>query len=200
MFSSFYGVISEHQYKMSTTNTLDWFFAPTRIKSDKYEEEAKSFGNNSTLTRQTLSLSSGCSDTLNPASAMADQPGMIAKGGFGQPGTGCKVDQNTDLLWGIEGAHRQKGPKQLWSRPFATTPFLGGGEPQSVDSETNLLQSAPPRNRKEASTIMDKAIPNYFQPLIGIKASEYSNPTNWVESWTRGGDSTRLVQTKYATN
>ncbi len=43
---------------------------------------------------------------------------------------------------------------------------------------------------------MDKTIPNFFQPLIGIKSSEYSNPNNWVESWTRGGDATRLVQTK----
>jgi hypothetical protein len=43
---------------------------------------------------------------------------------------------------------------------------------------------------------MDKAIPNFYQPLIGTKAAEYSNPYNWVEGWTRGGDSTRLVQMK----
>lgn len=177
-------------------NSTDWFFAPTRIKADKYQEDVNAIANQNGLTRQTLSLSSGCSDTLNPAAAMADQPGMIARGGFGQPGTGCKVDQNTELLWGMEGAHRQKGPKQLWARPFATTPNLGGGEPQAVDDESGLIRSAPPRNRKEASTIMDKTIPNFFQPLIGIKASEYANPTNWVESWTRGGDATRLVQTK----
>jgi hypothetical protein len=177
-------------------NTLDYFFAPTRIKSDSYEQEAKTFANQSSLTRQTLSLSAGCSDTLNPAAAMADQPGMIATGGYGQPGTGCKVDENTQLRWGTPGAWRQKGPKQLWARPFATTPNLGGGEPQAVQDETSLIFSAPPRNRKEASTIMDKAIPNYYQPLISVKASEYSNPTNWVESWTRGGDATRLVQTK----
>jgi hypothetical protein len=43
---------------------------------------------------------------------------------------------------------------------------------------------------------MDKAIPNFYDPLIPTKASEYSNPSNWVEGWTRGGDATRLVQTK----
>ena len=175
---------------------MDWFFAPTRIKTDSYQEDVDAIKSKNVLTRQTLSLSAGCSDTLNPASAMADQPGMIAKGGFGQPGMGCKVDQNTDLLWGMEGAHRQKGPKQLWARPFATTPYLGGGEPQAVDDESGLIRSAPPRSRKEASTIMDKTIPNFFQPLIGVKSSEFSNPSNWVESWTRGGDATRLVQTK----
>lgn len=181
---------------MSSTNILDWFYANTRIASDKYEEEAKTFANNSSLTRQTLSLTSGCSDTLNPAAAMADQPGMIAMGGYGQPGTGCKVDENTELRWGVPAAWREKGPKQLWARPFATTPNLGGGDPTVVDDETGLIFSAPPRNRKEASTIMDKAIPNFYQPLIPIKKTEYSNPTNWIESWTRGGDATRLVQTK----
>lgn len=181
---------------MITNNTLDWFFAPTRIKSDEYETAAKQFANESSLTRQTLSLSSGCSDTLNPAVAMADQPGMVATGGYGMPGTGCKVDENSELRWGIPGAWRQKGPKQLWARPFATTPNLGGGDPGVVDDESGLIFSSPPRNRKEASTIMDKTIPNFFQPLIDIKKSEYSNPTNWVEGWTRGGDATRLVQTK----
>jgi hypothetical protein len=43
---------------------------------------------------------------------------------------------------------------------------------------------------------MDKAIPNFYQPLIGLKSSEYSNPHNWIEAWTRGGDATRLVQTQ----
>ena len=181
---------------MTTHNVADWFFAPTRIRNDVYENNAKDFANNSSLTRQTASLTAGCSDTLNPAVAMADQPGMIATGGFGQPGTGCKVDENTDLRWGTPGAWRQKGPKQLWARPFSTTPYLGGGEPQAVDDESGLIHSAPPRNTKEASTIMDKTIPNFYQPLIDIKKSEYSNPTNWVESWTRGGDATRLVQTK----
>lgn len=126
---------------------------------------------------------------------MAEQPGMIAMGGYGMGG-GCRVDENTQLRWGTPGAWRMKGPKQLWTRPFATTPNLGGGEPMAVDDESGLIQSAPPRNRKEASTIMDKTIPNFFQPLIEIKQSEHSNPSNWVEGWTRGGDATRLVQTK----
>lgn len=182
---------------MSTTkNSLDYFFAPTRIRSDEYDQASKTFADQSAVTRQTYSLSSGCSDTLNPAAAMADQPGMIAMGGFGQPGGGCKVDENTELRWGMPGAWKMKGPKQLWARPFATTPNLGGGDPMVVNDETGLIHSAPPRNRKEASTIMDKAIPNFFQPLLDVKRSEYTNPTNWVEGWTRGGDATRLVDTK----
>lgn len=177
-----------------TTNSVDWFYAPTRLVSDKYEEASKTFANNSGLTRATASLTAGCSDTLNPASAMVDQVGMIASAGFGS--AGCKVDENTELRWGMPGAWRHKGKHQLWSRPFATTPNLGGGEPAAVEDESKLIFSAPPRNRKEASTIMDKAIPNFFDPLIPQKSAEYSNPQNWIYDWTRGGDSTRLVQTK----
>lgn len=176
-------------------STLDYFFANTRLRTDEHDQASKSFADQSALTRQTLSLTAGCSDTLNPASAMADQPGMIAVGGFGMGG-GCRVDENTQLRWGTPGAWRMKGPKQLWTRPFATTPNLGGGEPMAVDDESGLIQSAPPRNRKEASTIMDKTIPNFFQPLIDTKQTEFSNASNWVEGWTRGGDATRLVQTK----
>ncbi len=96
----------------------------------------------------------------------------------------------------MEGAHREKGPKQMWARPFATTPFLGGGEPTAVDDESGLIRAAPPRGRKENTTIMDRAIPNYYQPLLSSKASAYTDVNHWVEQWTRGGDSTRLVQTK----
>jgi hypothetical protein len=66
----------------------------------------------------------------------------------------------------------------------------------AVEDETHLIRSAPPRNRKDASTIMDKMIPNYYQPLIPEKANDYKNVNHWVEGWTRGGDATRLVQTK----
>jgi hypothetical protein len=181
---------------MFSSNSLDWFNAPTRIRSDEYDAAAKQVGNTDTLTRQTTSMGAGCSDTLNPASAMADQPGMIARGGFGQPGGGCAVDENTELRWGVPGAWRQKGKHELWARPFATTPNLGGGDATAVDDESNLIHSALIRNRKEANTFMDQSIPNFYQPLLDVKASEYANPNNWVQSWTWGGDSTRLVQTK----
>jgi hypothetical protein len=176
-----------------TTNTYDWFFAPTRTKADSYQEDTTDFANQSLKSRMTTGLTSGCSDTLNPAVAMADQPGMIAIGGYGQPGSGCKVDENTTLRWGMEGAHREKGPKQHWARPFATTPYLGGGEPGAVDDESGLIRSAPPRGRKENTTIMDRSIPNYYQPLLASKASAYTDVNHWVEQWTRGGDSTRIL-------
>lgn len=173
---------------------MDYFFAPTRIRSDQYSEAQQNVANTSTMTRQTTAIGSGCSDTLNPAAAMADQPGFIATGGFGT--LGCKIDENTDLKWGIPGAWRQKGKNELWARPFATTPNLGGGDQDKVNDESFLIHSAMIKNRKEANTFMDSAFPNFYQPLLDIQASEHANPSNWVQNWTWGGDSTRLVQTK----
>jgi hypothetical protein len=132
---------------------------------------------------------------MNPAAVAAQSVGLIPSAGHGMAG-GCAVDTNTELKWGIDGAHRQKGPKQLWPRPFVTTPNLGGGDPGEVDVETELIQSASIRNRKETNTISDKTIPHYFSPLIEDKAAEYKDTDNWVEPWIRGGDNTRLIPMK----
>ena len=40
---------------------------------------------------------------------------------------------------------------------------------------------------------MDKMNPNYYQPLIPVKSSDYKDVNHWVEQWTRGGDATRLM-------
>lgn len=177
---------------MFTSNPVNWFNAPTRRQADTQESADRAFANTSAETYALTSKESvGCSSTLSPAVAMSEQPGMIATTGYGL--AGCEVDTNTELRWGIPGSHRTKGPKQLWSRPFATTPNLGGGDQMAVDDESKLIQSTLVRNRKESATIMDRAIPHVFQPLIDIKASEYKKESNWIEPWTRGGDLTRLV-------
>jgi hypothetical protein len=43
---------------------------------------------------------------------------------------------------------------------------------------------------------MDKAIPNFYQPLLMSKSSAYKDVNHWVEQWTRGGDATRLIPQK----
>lgn len=181
---------------MSTT-VLDWFFAPTRGVNDKVN--SGDISNTNGQTRMSAETEAGCSSTMNPAAVASDNVGLIPTAGFGMAG-GCAVDTNTELKWGIDGAHRVKGPKQLWPRPFVTTPNLGGGDPGEVDVETNLIQSASIRNRKETNTISDKTIPHYFSPLIADKAAEYADTDNWVEPWIRGGDNTRLIRMKRVSN
>jgi hypothetical protein len=43
---------------------------------------------------------------------------------------------------------------------------------------------------------MDRAIPNYYQPLLADKKAAYNDSNHWIEQWTRGGDATRMVQMK----
>jgi hypothetical protein len=138
----------------------------------------------------------GCSGTMNPASTAAESVGLIPTAGYGMAAGGCTVDLNTELTWGVPGGHREKGPKQLWARPFTTTPNLGGGNPADVDHESQLIQSASIRNRKETNTISDKTIPHFFSPLLEEKAEEQRDTSNWIEGWTRGGDNTRLIPVK----
>jgi hypothetical protein len=173
-----------------STNTVDWFFANTRGNVDQSHVMEQNFANEAALGHQI----NRCGEALGPAGAMADQPGMIAHGGFGM-GDGCTIDKNTSLRWGEIDGLRVKGPKQLWIRPFSTTPDLGRGrQADSVNDESDLIHSKLQRATKDSSTIMDKTIPNYYQPLIPFKQSEYSNPNNWIQNWTWGGDSTRLIK------
>lgn len=183
--------------RQMSSNPIDFFFALTRGRNDTARADADAVANQSAMSRIQTTPDEDCSGSLNPALAMADQPGMIATSGRWMPGGGCKVQENTELRWGDPDAWRVKGPKQLWPRPFATTPNMGGGAPSEVDTESGLIHSMLQRSTKDTSTIMDKAIPNYFQPLIPIKQDEYSNPDNWVQDkWARGGDPTRLIQSK----
>jgi hypothetical protein len=178
-----------------STNTVDWFYASTRGNMDQTHVAEHNFANESAMGRQTSFFGGDdCSGALSPASAMADQPGMIARGGYGM-GPGCDIDKNSDLRWGDAEGLRVKGPKQLWVRPFSTTPNLGRGrQADSVGDESTLIHAQLQRAKKEASTIMDKTIPNFYQPLIAVKQSEFSNPNNWIQNWTWGGDSARLVK------
>lgn len=178
-----------------STNTVDWFYATTRGNLDQSHVAEQNFANEAAMGRQTSFFGGGdCSGALSPASAMADQPGMIARGGYGM-GDSCSIDTNTDLRTGDPEGSRVKGPKQMWARPFSTTPNLGRGrQADTVNDESSLIHAQLQRSKKEASTIMDKTIPNYYQPLIPVKQLEYENPNNWIQTWTWGGDSTRLIK------
>lgn len=194
---SLVGFKSEGPFSMIKSGfmTMDWFFANTRTNVDTEHNNARAYKDaTSSAWQMTGQTDSGCSETMNPAAAMADQPGFIPTAGFGLAG-GCKVDENTELKWGNPDAWRVKGPKQLWARPFSTTPFMSGGDPGAVDNESKLIHSQLQRHPKDISTIMDKFIPNYYQPLLASKDADYKNVNNWVEvdGWIRGGDPTRLV-------
>jgi hypothetical protein len=125
--------------------------------------------------------------------AAAEYVGLIPRGGFGNSaGGGCDIDKHSDLLWGDPATVKYKGPKQLFQRPWATTPFLGGGDPESVPDESKLIFGHSTANRKSIQTVTDKQFP-VFEPLIPEKESDIPDNNYFVVPFLRGGFASRLV-------
>ncbi len=122
-----------------------------------------------------------------------DHPGLVPQGGYGNsPAGGCAIDLQSDLLWGAPGTARTKGPKQVFARPFATTPFLGMGSIESIPDQSRVMFGHSTANRKSIQTVTDKQFP-VFEPLIAEKAADISENNYFVEPFLRGGLSARLV-------
>lgn len=125
--------------------------------------------------------------------AAAEFVGLVPRGNYGNsPEGGCAVDTQTKLLWGDPATVRLKGPKQLFQRPFPTTPFLSMGNPEAVGDESKVKYGYSTANRKSIQTVMDKQWP-VFQPLIQEKKDDIPESNYFVEPFLRGGFASRLV-------
>jgi len=134
--------------------------------------------------------SCGNSSAVNTASEFV---GLIPQGNLGnQPAGGCNADLQSSLLWGDPATVKLKGPKQLFERPFATTPFLSLGNLDSVNDESRVKYGYSTANLKSVQTVMDKQWP-VFSPLIPEKEADISESNYFVEPFLRGGFSSRLV-------
>lgn len=120
-------------------------------------------------------------------------PGLVPQAGYGNsPAGGCAIDTQTDLLWGAPGTARTRGPKQVFARPFATTPFLGLGTLEGIDDQNKIVYGHSTANRKSIQTVTDKQFP-VFQPLIPEKEADIPENNYFVEPFLRGGLASRLV-------
>ena len=169
---------------------LPLFHAVTRNPEDQ--------GGNSDGSRRNLNASyymnvpSTCGGS-SAFQAAAEYVGLVPKAGYGNsPEGGCAIDKQSDLLWGDPATVRYKGPKQLFQRPWATTPFMGGGDPDAVPDESKLIFGHSTANRKSIQTVTDKQFP-VFVPLIPEKESDIPDNNYFVEPFLRGGYSARLV-------
>ena len=127
-------------------------------------------------------------------SAAAEYVGLVPRGNFGNsPEGGCAIDTQTDLLFGDPAAVRFKGPKQLFARPFPTTPFLSMGTIEGIPDENRLKFGHSTANRKSIQTVTDKQFP-VFEPLIQEKVDDIVKDNYFVEPFLRGGFASRLVE------
>jgi hypothetical protein len=107
----------------------------------------------------------------------------------------ASVDQESMLKLKTE-EERPLEKLQLFSRPFATIPYLGRG---SCDPslESQLLQGEPVTQKKSVSTIMEKSFGPYsLYPTDSKMENMVTDASNTVEEaaldgWVRGGMSTR---------
>jgi hypothetical protein len=123
----------------------------------------------------------------------ASIPGLIPKGNFGNsPEGGCGIDLQSELLFGDPATARFKGPKQLFARPFATTPNLGLGSIDHIDEQSHVMFGHSTANRKSIQTVTDKQFP-VFEPLIPERESDIPDNNYFVEPFLRGGYNARLA-------
>jgi hypothetical protein len=146
--------------------------------------------NEANTARLKAAQPSGCG---NDWAVAASIPGMIPMGNFGNsPEGGCAIDLQSQLLFGDPATARFKGPKQLFQRPFATTPNLALGTIDHIDDQSRVMFGHSTANRKSIQTVTDKQFP-VFEPLIEEKAADIPDNNYFVEPFLRGGYSARLV-------
>jgi len=129
----------------------------------------------------------------NAWQAAAEYVGLIPRGNYGNsPEGGCAIDTQSELLFGDPAAVRFKGPKQLFQRPFPTTPFLGLGTIEGIVDQNKVIFGHSTANRKSIQTVTDKQFP-VFQPLIQEKEDDIPGNNYFVEPFLRGGFASRNV-------
>jgi len=123
----------------------------------------------------------------------ADYLGLVPRGNMGNaPEVGCAVDTQSRLMWGDPNTQREKGHQQTFARPWATTPFLGGGSVEDVPSQSKVIFGHSTANRKSIQTVTDSQFP-VFEPLLAQKESDIPANNYFVEPFLRGGLASRLL-------
>ena len=158
---------------------MSYFNASTRI------------GNPSQSSVPATMHQSGCGGA-SIFDAMAEHIGLVPRGNRGnQPEDGCAVDTQSSLMWGDEGTARTKQNNQLFPRPFATTPFLAGGNIHEIDNQSSVKFGHSTANRKSIQGVTDTQFP-VFEPLLPSKLSDIPEHNYFVEPFLRGGQASRL--------
>ena len=126
-----------------------------------------------------------------PIEFATQQPNVFVNGGFGNSGAGgCNIDSDSNLKIGSV----QTNPKakiSLFTRPFASVPYLGRGPSRPVE-ESRIQQGDFVTNKKSCTTVTETEFENQYVPMIPSLKATINNPANLVEGvaaegWIRGG-------------
>jgi hypothetical protein len=98
--------------------------------------------------------------------------------------SGCKVDTDSDMrMYNITNG---KSRCQLQSRVFQAVPNLSKGESRP-ELESKLVQGENSYN----STQCQGQTLDVFMPMLPCLKNSIQNPSNIIQDWSRGGESTR---------
>jgi len=154
------------------------------------------------IDQMSIQNSAACSYTLqnyftkdcsmkNVKALATSQPCINYSGSMGSDMCGSNIDDSSKLLiGGIQTHPREK--VDLYSRPFATVPYLGRG---SVDPilEAQIQQGEAVTNKRSVTRLMEKSHLKYHTtPLIPEMKQNIQNPNLMIVSvasngWIRGG-------------
>ena len=132
----------------------------------------------------------GCEPT-QPATIALNQPITQFKDGYGYIGQkGCLVNNDSTLRKGSEITH-DKGPQQLFERPFLTVPYMGRGIGDPC-TETGLKEGVDTGQKRQCNTLAGVSIHHHFTPLVKCLKNNIQDPKHIVpevnrEDWIRGG-------------
>jgi hypothetical protein len=179
---------------MSRLNTY-LFDNMSRLGNDTASSSESNLQNTSFGSYTVMNYFTGNCGNINKQMEFAtSQPNVFVTGGKNTVGVnGCLVEQNTSLRSVQTNAG---GAINLFTRPFATIPYLGRG-PYNIEQEVALQQGDSNSNRRSVNGLSELPYTdNHHYPLIDSIKRKISNPDNLVEKGPRGGSASRLKEIK----
>lgn len=174
----------------------------TYVSDFKFNELSRIGNDSCCLDQNSIQNTESCNYTLqnyflkdcemtNARALATSQPFINYAGAYGMSVGGCNVDSSSQLLIGGVQTH-PKSKIDLFSRPFATVPYLGRGAVDPV-LESQMQQGEPITNKRSITRLTEKTFLKYHTvPLISEMQQKMQRPELMIESvaaegWIRGG-------------
>jgi hypothetical protein len=167
----------------------------TRIGTDCAYIDQRSIQNTGYCDYMTNNFFAADCTMQTPIQMATSQPGIFYKGGNTVGAGGCNIDKSSDLQLG--SVQTTPGSKlDLFSRPYATVPFLGRGAVNPL-MESQIKRGESLAMQRSNANLSEKSYITYSQPPIKPKLQDqvalatYTVEENAIHGWSRGGSATR---------
>lgn len=124
-----------------------------------------------------------CAAEVDKIKEFMSENHMTIRDGYGFTNA-CQVDKDSSIR--IDATKLKRGKNQMFTRTFQAVPNLSKGD-VNVESESRIQQGELTFDDFQCT---GKSF-DVFTPMIPCLKENIQNPNNLIESWTRGGDTTR---------